>query len=161
MSFTTKADVEIAALLDAWDQKRGSRRLPPRSDFDFYECRRWLHHLSIVKIVEGPKIYLMTLHGTASVGYFKRDFTGQFLEDVFAERGMPWALDAYRHAHQTCEPVVMETEPFFLNGSARRMKRMILPLGQDDRVEHLMASIYPITGPITGPITAPITGPIS
>jgi len=146
MPLVKNADTEIDALLALWNEKRGSRRLPPRSDFDFYTCTRWLGHLSIAKIIEGPKTYLMTLHGTASAEYFRRDFTGRFLEDVFSECGMPWAIDAYCKAHLTREPVTMETEPFFLNGSALRMKRIILPLGRDEHAEHLLAAIYPITG---------------
>lgn len=140
------AGVEIDALLAMWNEKRGSGKLPPRAAFDFYACTRWLGHLSIAKVVEGEKNYLMTLHGTASAAYFRRDFTGRFLEDVFAETGAPWAIDAYRQAHLTLEPVVMDTEPFFLDGSAKRMRRLILPLGEGDRVDHLLAAIYPLDG---------------
>ena len=137
------ADRELTALLETWTAKKGDRRLPRRSDFDFYDCKRWLGHLAVVKVLDGPKRYRVTLHGTAAAAYYGKDFTNQFLEDLFVGPELAPLLDAYYRAYETLQPVRMTTAPFALLDKAKRMERLILPLGTDERVEHLLAGIYP------------------
>jgi len=143
MSAIIIASKELSSLLEFWIKQKGSRLLPHRSDFDFYECCRWLGHLAIVRVMEGPKQYKITLHGTAASQYYGKDFTGKFLEDMFKRDESAPLLEAYKQAHKTLHPVYMITEPFTILNKAKRMERLVLPLGTGDHVEHLLAGIYP------------------
>jgi hypothetical protein len=69
-----------------WDQKRGLRALPGRSDIITSELRPHLGWVMLVDVASDLSQFRFRLVGTLVTQYFLKEGTGKTVEEVFADR---------------------------------------------------------------------------
>lgn len=132
---------ELEALRAVWAQRRGTRTLPLRADFDLRTVKRWAPHLSIATVTPSGR-FQFRLFGSELARVYGRDLTGHFLDDL-SPRDL-WSV-IILHYHE----VVGTREPLFApisiaNGRwYNEVSRLLLPLALDgDSVAFVMAADY-------------------
>ena len=137
------SDPITAEIFQYWDGKRGSRRMPRRTDIDPTELRGLVHNLMLFDVVETGRLYRVRLVGGAIV-----DFTGFNITGEWAETRMPPAAAA--QMIEILTSVVVRRAPRFRAGRAywhvdksyRHYEACFLPLSpSDDRVDKIMTGI--------------------
>jgi hypothetical protein len=69
-----------------WDEKRGQRALPRRSDIIASELRPHLGSVMLVDVVSNLDEFRYRLVGTLVTQYFLKDGTGMTVDEAFADR---------------------------------------------------------------------------
>jgi hypothetical protein len=80
-----------------WNEKRGTRDWPLRSDFDPLEFWFAVGYVSLidVRVENGRRRYFFRLDGTRQVDLFGVDFTGKYLDQVYDAEGLKLAEQSY------------------------------------------------------------------
>ena len=114
-----------------WLSKRGSRRMPARSDIDAAEIPALLPYLGLVDRIDGQFRYRLV--GTAVVEQFGRELTGSLVTDYLGD--IPETLAA---AQAMGERVFANPQPIFTTGqfqtkwgALHNASALILPLSDD------------------------------
>ncbi|MBI1244987.1 MAG: hypothetical protein GC202_08275 [Alphaproteobacteria bacterium] len=130
----------MRALVALWREKAGARAWPNRRDILFEELVPWLGRLHLVDVMEGD--FRFAVHGNATMGVPRRDYTGMLLSQIEAPRARIWEA-GYRDA-------VARRGPLFAHhsgpeagddGGGLGWWRVVLPLGTDEAVENLLVLI--------------------
>lgn len=90
---------EFAALRAYWDEKRGGRAMPSRSDIDPIGMQRFLGDLFIVEALTDTSDFRYRLVGSNLVPYYGQDTTGWTVTQVFSKvdpRFVELVLSGYR-----------------------------------------------------------------
>lgn len=90
-----------------WDQKRGVRDWPLRADFDPLEFWFAVGYVSLIDVRSsetGRRRYFFRLDGTRQTDLFGVDFTGKYLDQVYAPDELPLAEQSYGTAVEQGEP---------------------------------------------------------
>jgi|AraplaMF_Col_mMF_1032025.scaffolds.fasta_scaffold00103_45 hypothetical protein len=90
-----------------WDRKRGGRDWPLRADFDPLEFWFAVGYVSLIDVrasETGRRRYFFRLDGTRQVDLFGIDFTGKYLDQVYAPEELPLAEQSYGAAVEQGEP---------------------------------------------------------
>lgn len=74
----------LIAVKSYWDEKRGARAMPRRSDIDPHELRDHLGHIFMMDVL-GPAEFRFRLLGTGITGRYGRDSTGKTVREVYAK----------------------------------------------------------------------------
>jgi len=132
---------ELDALLALWNELRGARPLPLRTDFDLRTVKRWAHRLSIVTVAPKGR-FQFRLFGTELARIYGHDLTGRFLDEL-APRDL-WSVVILH-----CQEVVRARRPLFApiciaNGHwYTEVSRLLLPLAtEQDTVAFVMSADY-------------------
>src|SRR5215470_7158943 len=81
--YLDRCHAAIRALYDYWDQKRGGRRMPARSDIDPTEFVAHLPGIMLVDVVADERRYVYRLVGTREVEARGQDPTGHAVGEKF------------------------------------------------------------------------------
>jgi hypothetical protein len=118
-----------------WDGKRAGRAFPARQDFAFEELGPWLGELHLIEVL--PDDFRFKVFAGKSAARLGREATGRLLSE-FEPRWM--AEDAAKDYRQ----VVAGRAPLYADRTRREMdgrvyswRRLILPLGPDEAIDHL------------------------
>jgi hypothetical protein len=90
-----------------WDQKRGVRDWPLRADFDPLDFWFAVGYVSLIDVrpsETGRRRYFFRLDGTRQVDLFGVDFTGKYLDQVYAREELPLAEQSYGVTVEQGEP---------------------------------------------------------
>lgn len=119
-----------------WERQRGDRPLPARDDIDPTQIRNNVGRMHLLA-VEGPGAYRYRIYGSAVTNPDRREMTGKTTcdyEDQEFSRLVTMHMDeVYALGHPTCYQIDALT-----NGKPYRYIRMILPLGDDAGITHLL-----------------------
>jgi hypothetical protein len=118
-----------------WDRKRGGRAFPARLDFSFEELGPWLGRLHLIEVL--PDDFRFKVFAGKSAIRMGQEATGQLLSE-FTPRWM--AEDAakdYRQTVDTRAPTYADRTRQERDGRMYSWRRLILPLGQGEAVDHL------------------------
>lgn len=146
---------ELAGLLALWEEKRGDRTLPDRSDFSPFILKPYLPRIVIYEAVNADpqRRFRFRLYGTLIGQHTGRDATGRFLDDV-----MP--PETYVDFRDTLERLLTQQRPLRINGSLHYLDRqyihfesICLPLTVEDRVEQILNVTYYDDDPL--PVSSP------
>ena len=137
-----EAPPSLLRLAEIWNEKRGPTPLPPRALFSFDDIVPWLGYLHLLELVEDD--FHFRIFGSAVAAWLGHDYTGRRLSDVLStvpDVGTK-AEAGYRKAIATLAPVYLHTEMARHRGAEFGWSRLLLPLGDGDRVTHLMIAIH-------------------
>ncbi len=132
----------LQRLYELWDAKRGgSRAAPARSDFSIAEFKPWLGNLLILDNIGAREDIRFRLYGTNLVELFGFDLTYKtVLESTLLIGDRP--LVEYQDVSQQQRPVYVSR----FTPTARRhiaVDKLALPLMSHDRVDQILAAVYP------------------
>jgi hypothetical protein len=130
------ADVAVfLPLLDWWRQtsmKQG--RLPTRADFRPEELSpTCLPHIVMTEIEPDAARIRIRLFGGAHVAFNQRDYTGRYLDEIYASDGLlPYVTGLYRDLQTVARPLWTVNEVRHpRNGNPLTVRRLMLPLARD------------------------------
>ena len=90
---TELAHPTLAFLRRYWDEKRGARLMPSRSDIRPADLKEHLGWVLMIEVLPDLSDFRYRLMGTLVTQYFLTDATGKTVSEAFAERG-PTAIRA-------------------------------------------------------------------
>jgi hypothetical protein len=124
-----------AALLKYWNNLRGPRLFPARSEVDPAQMKDLLPHLMLVGIEYEPFRALYRLVGTEIVRFAKFDFTGRYADALeFQDDGGEDWTRFYRQVVAAGRPGLGIVHWTVEGGLRRWIEFMVLPLSSDGAV---------------------------
>ncbi len=137
-----EAPPSLLRLAEIWNEQRGPHPLPPRPLFRFEDIVPWLGYLHLLELVEDD--FQFRIFGSAVAAWLGHDYTGRRLSDVLRQNPEVAAKAAvgYRKTVATAAPLYLHTEQARHRGTDFGWSRLLLPLGESDRVTHLMIAIH-------------------
>lgn len=132
---------ELAVALKAyWSGKCAGRPMPARRDLDPVDIPKLLPNILLLDVEADTDRIRMRLAGTRITDLYGRDYTGQYLDEIYFGRNRERVMEAY-------ESVVRSGKEHhcwmgFTNqdGLEFDMERLILPLSSDgSRIDMLIA----------------------
>ncbi len=137
---------EFEGLIRIWQSKRGDRRVPAWSDFEFYDFVGWHGQISVYDVHYDPFDYTTRLSGTRQDALFGRTLTGLNRADFNAFYLRDSKMDTF--SEFICRNLYISYMEGPLNMKGREFKSvryLELPLSDDgSRAHHTLESILPI-----------------
>lgn len=120
-----------------WAACRGARAMPARADLDPVEMKPFLPHLMLFDVLGDRFRYRLV--GTQVVRDFGRDITGSFLGGNNPQQ--PFAADVtgiFLRVRDSATPLFTIGHHQTADGVTHSVSRLLLPLGQDGRVNMIL-----------------------
>ena len=121
-----------------WDQRRGTRPMPARSDLDPIDIKAVLPLLMLVDVVPDERRYVYRLVGTREVEMRGSDPTGKAVKDAYyaeSAEESAWYLD---HVVRTRQPVLYRGTYQPLSTRTQREDVLFLPLSKDGETVNMV-----------------------
>ena len=87
-----------------WDDLRGERPLPARTEFDPLDVRYALGYISLIEVHRDPLRFYFRLDGTKQVELFGIDCTRRFLDEAMPKDHAAMAGESYRQVAESGIP---------------------------------------------------------
>ena len=139
---------KLEGIVTLWRRKCGDRLMPSRADFDVFDLRPWLGHISLCDVVPAEAgstsgvsdefRFRLRLQGTHLVDAHAADYTGRFLDEAFPSEHLEPLLKPLRSCVVTRRPVTVSHEGRDLRGRFRRILRAAMPLSPDGRTVQMV-----------------------
>jgi hypothetical protein len=137
-SLLADCHVSLRRLHEYWDQRRGTRARPARSDIDPVDIKQLLPMLILIDVVSDARRYTYRLVGTREVEMRGRDPTGKsILEAYYAESAEDTTFYLDRVV-QTREPVLYRGTYQPLTTRTQRDDVLFLPLSKDGEAVNMI-----------------------
>jgi hypothetical protein len=124
-------DPVLAGALSYRRRKRGSRAMPRRRDVDPTEIPLLLPHLQLIEAAEGGTRFRYRLTGTALVAAFGKEYTGKYLDELFAGEELAYATRVYATVRTERRPVFLRNRYSTTRDVAMAANRLYMPLSDD------------------------------
>jgi len=135
-------DPRLQRLRDYWRSRCGGAAMPLRSAIDPLDFRYILGYVTLVEVELAPRRYRFRLDGSILAMLSGMDYTGKYLDEL----GMPDYIDfvaaSYDRVVDGRHPYAYRKQGAFDTKSFNE-ETLILPLGHNDTVEHLMVAVIP------------------
>ncbi|MFC3677028.1 PAS domain-containing protein [Ferrovibrio xuzhouensis] len=122
---------DFRQLLDLWNRKRGSQRIPARADFDPLELKMILPRLMLIEVVDDPPDFRYRLAGTASRELTGLDWTGHSVLDLVPRQHGLLLWNCLCDMQQDLQPQYVSLSVISRLGEPLRYRVLRLPLGCD------------------------------
>jgi hypothetical protein len=116
-----------------WNSKRGTRKMPRRSDIDPAEMVPFLPRLMIVDVVDDARRYVYRLVGTREVDARGKDPTGRPVGEAFIGSSRERVLANYDRVSMTARPYVDTGTVITVQDKLDDSHVIFLPISEDDR----------------------------
>ncbi len=134
---------QLRDLYTYWQTMRGDSRIPPRSAFDPIRVPRLLPSLILLDVEPDTRRLIVRLLGTRVATVYGRDYTGQYLDEVYFGSNARSVLDDYGTCAREGIPVLGERNFRNVRDVVYRMERLILPLSDDGKeVNKLISGLH-------------------
>lgn len=134
---------QLRDLYTYWQTMRGDSRIPPRSAFDPIRVPRLLPSLILLDVEPDTGRLIVRLLGTRVATVYGRDYTGQYLDEVYFGSNARSVLDDYGTCAREGIPVLGERNFRNVRDVVYRMERLILPLSDDGKeVNKLISGLH-------------------
>jgi hypothetical protein len=144
-------DPTLNAVFSYWDAKRGSRRMPSRSDINPVEMREHLGWIMMVEVLDDMADFRYRLIGTKVTRYFVENATGRTVGDAFERFG----AGAVKGIQAVYRKVARDRIPVRAHGDANwlisedadakdypHFDSLMLPLSDDDETCNMLMIIF-------------------
>jgi len=118
------ANQKLTALRQLWEQKRGGRAMPARSDLTVTNLRPWLGNLALLDL--GARGEVFRLCGVNLFSRFGGDQTGQHVASLRGEGAQPFR-NCVARVRQTGAPV-NQSHMQITHGEQMTFEELALPL---------------------------------
>jgi len=153
VAFDYRRDQILGRALAYWERKRGSRAMPSRAEIEPSEIMPLLPSLQLIDVAEGGTRFRYRLVGTDIVAAFGREYTGKWLDELFATTRLKFAQEVYRLVCRERLPVFARSSYLTANERHLIANRLCVPLSADG------ATVTMILGALTFESTVrPVTG---
>lgn len=125
-----KLPPSLARFLALWEAKRGTRRMPARSDFSFEDLWPWMGYLNLVA-VEGDEGRFVVFSET-STRVYGREMTGKRLSEFTPQKLADAALADHRRFMDGGGIPMSSLVEISFEHKAMRWARLVAPLSDDD-----------------------------
>jgi len=135
-------DQRLIRLLGYWRGKAGERQMPMPAEIEPLDFKFILGYVTLVDVELQPRRYFFRLDGSILASLSGMDYTGKYLDQL----GMPEYCD---FVAATYDKVVDAVAPYAYRkrGAFDKVsfseETVILPLGQEERVQRLMVAVIP------------------
>lgn len=119
-----------------WDDKRGTREFPGRSDIDPIEMKFALGNISLIDVFHDPLRFRYRLHGSLVTERMGGDMTGKFVDEIPAP-GRVFVEGSFRTVVLTRQPLVRGGERM-VDQRFWNFDLIILPLGLPDGLINML-----------------------
>jgi hypothetical protein len=131
-SYDFRADRILRDAHAYWEEKRGTRPMPRRSDINPAELPgHLLPQLQLIDVLDGGRRFYFRLVGTAIVEAFGGEFTGKYTEDVIAADRIAFLHACYRMVVTSRRPVVVRSSYLTDKAPDITANRLLMPLSHD------------------------------
>jgi hypothetical protein len=132
----------LAFLRSYWEQKRGTRDMPSRTDIRASDLKEHLGWVLLLDVLPGQKDFRYRLIGTLVTEYWLKDSTGKTVGEAFADSG-PVVQKAVLSVFRKCarDRCIVRTfgDAGWLPGGFERFDSIYMPLSQDgETVTHIL-----------------------
>ena len=128
----------LQSLYDYWNDKRGSRKAPARSDIDPLDFVKLLPCILMYDVLRDPLDFRMRLFGTRLVSVSDQDFTGKMLNQIFPNDVQATFRKELTDICETFEPSVACYDGKWMSKDFVSYERLILPLSEDDKEVNIL-----------------------
>lgn len=125
-------------LFGYWQQVRGIRQMPARSDIDPNELQGVLRNLQLFEVIGGGERFFGRLSGEAAREALGFDPTGQFLDETPVGLERERATEALQKVVSTCAPTFAVRDVGLASGQRARCEDVLLPLSQDGKLVNMV-----------------------
>jgi hypothetical protein len=122
---------ELYDVLRLWEEKRGSRELPSKSDLTPFALKNHLGCIVVVRGTHSPLAFRFSLHGSKIVDVVGRDITGMSLEEAFEGEALRKTRALGEHMVRTKRPVRMHSTVVPIDKDFLEVETIFLPLAAD------------------------------
>lgn len=132
----------LRGLFQYWDARRGTRRMPGRSDLDPVEMAPFLPCVVLLDVENNPRRFFIRVWGTAVTDGYGEDLTGRHHDELTTGRHNIDPDTTLAETMRTISPSHFELE-FETSGSLiQHMERIVLPLSTDGReIDKLLCGV--------------------
>jgi hypothetical protein len=135
-------DPRLQRLYDYWRGRCGEAAMPARAAVDPLDFRYILGYVTLVEVELQPRRYRFRLDGSILAMLSGMDYTGKYLDQL----GMPDYIDfvaaSYDRVVDHLRPYAYRKQGAF-DTKTFDEETLILPLGRDRTVEHLLVAVIP------------------
>jgi hypothetical protein len=135
-------DPRLKRLRDYWRACCAGAAMPARAAVDPLEFRYILGYVTLVEVELAPRRYRFRLDGSILAMLSGMDYTGKYLDQL----GMPDYIDfvaaSYDRVVDNLRPYAYRKQGAF-DTKTFDEETLILPLGREPTVEHLMVAVIP------------------
>lgn len=114
-----------------WEENRGPRLLPGRSDFTMDELIRFDGMVCLIDVEYDPIRFRFRLIGTHITNILGRDSTGRYLDDLYSPDHYDIAAQSYLHCVEKKRPIRAFGSMVHANKEHLQFETIDMPLAQD------------------------------
>jgi hypothetical protein len=152
--FVDHCQPEILSVLQYWQSKCGTRRMPSRADIDPVELRHFIANMLIVEVAplqDGTRDYFYRLVGTREVEARGYDPTGRRVAESYFGRSRKSALRNYDITVETKRPHFDSVRYTTKDDLQRDDEELFLPLSDDGTtVNRILVYVVTTMVPLRG-----------
>jgi hypothetical protein len=145
------ASPRLTAALQYWEKKRGGRRFPSRADIRLAEVPGLVGQLVIAELQPEPMDFRFDFVGAAVRHWLKADISGKRMTEHPA---MARVFENWATVVRQERPHYVEAPYVARDGSVVSAQDMLMPLGDGDRVNAVMA-VLEFAVPVKGLVSQP------
>ena len=115
-----------------WQESRGAKRFPARTDIDPVDFSFALGRVSLVDVLATPRRFRFRLVSTVLTEHLGYEMTGKFLDQIPESEMRAYLERLYAVALERRNPLYARDE-IVLDGRRWKHEALVLPLSSDDR----------------------------
>lgn len=131
-SRTSIGQPDLGFFLNYWSMRRGDRQLPARADIDPIDIPQFLSNIGLVEVEQRPRRYRYRLVGSFIIAMCGENFQGRYLDEAQYGPYRTLLETLYGTATDNRRPVLSEAVFHYDSEQPLTIRRLILPLAQDD-----------------------------
>lgn len=119
-------------LLEYWNRKRASRRMPSRADISPFEVKEHLGNLVLIDVEHPPLRLRYRLIGTEITSLMERDNTGRYYDEIYSGELLEAIYGSFEWILSNRAPLRSFGEAFYPDKNYYGYEIINLPLSDDD-----------------------------
>ena len=135
-------DPRLKRLFDYWRSRCGQGAMPARNAIDPLDFRYILGYVTLVEVERVPRRYRFRLDGSILAMLSGMDYTGKYLDELGLPDYIDFVAASYDRVVDRSSPYAYRKQGAF-DTKTFDEETLILPLGHDGKVEHLMVAVIP------------------
>jgi hypothetical protein len=135
----------LAAVKAYWDEKRGARRMPSRTDISPIDIKEHLGWICMLDVLPDFADFRYRLIGTKVIRYFRAESTGKTISEAFGPFGpgaVKGVLAIHRKVARDCVPLRVHGDAGWLGAAYQNFESLYLPLSDDGETCNIVFSVF-------------------
>lgn len=132
----------LQRMLDMWNERRGTRAMPSRKDFDAAVLLKYNGQILLIDVEHNPRRYRFRLVGIGVVELLKRDLTGHYFEEVYTPAQLETLTKSSEYCIKTKLPIRIRSRLDYADRSHVHVEILEMPLSSDgETVDMIMKCV--------------------